>query len=559
MLLLLSFTFGLIYVGWTLVCLEANVRRARALQVPVVRIPFSADSNVWVILQPLVWAVLDYCIPMSWSSYPYSIRFSHRNWQFREKSGPTARFGPVWAIVSPAAISLHVADPDAIEEIYARWKDFIRPNHKYNMLAFYGPSVFTVGLSDWPRHRKAVAAPFSEGLMKLVWEETLQQTRQMLQVWVSRHQGDIPSLEGDLRTLTFNVLAATAMPNTTQDMEGARETYRDTLHVVLENAILLMLVPYRRLSGGLVPKRLARIGRAAASFRSILMKTMTDQAAALDRSSAESSGLLAPLVRALQSQAVDREETDVAQDAVAKAKRGSLSADEILGNIFALNFAGHDTVLIALSFALTLLAAYPDTQEWLREEVTAVLTQDSTTHGDWDFGIFPKLVRCHAVFLETLRLFPPITGVPKTATERATCLQIGDKLVPIRPRIEVFPVLLGIQTDARYWSPDPCKWRPSRWILHPGRIGQEALFIPRKGTFFPWSDGPQNCVGKNFSVVEGVAVLASLFHGHHLRLNRQEGETEAQAQRRALESVDDVNYNLLLRMNHPPSLRVSTV
>lgn len=45
------------------------------------------------------------------------------------------------------------------------------------MLAIYGPSVFTVDLDEWPRHRKAVAAPFNEELMKAVWDESLLHTR----------------------------------------------------------------------------------------------------------------------------------------------------------------------------------------------------------------------------------------------------------------------------------------------------------------------------------------------------------------------------------------------
>lgn len=45
------------------------------------------------------------------------------------------------------------------------------------MLAIYGPSVFTVGLDDWPRHHKAVVAPFNDDLMSLVWRETLCHTR----------------------------------------------------------------------------------------------------------------------------------------------------------------------------------------------------------------------------------------------------------------------------------------------------------------------------------------------------------------------------------------------
>lgn len=45
------------------------------------------------------------------------------------------------------------------------------------MLAIYGPSVFTVDLDEWSRHRKAVVAPFNEELMEAVWDESLLHTR----------------------------------------------------------------------------------------------------------------------------------------------------------------------------------------------------------------------------------------------------------------------------------------------------------------------------------------------------------------------------------------------
>ncbi|KAI1173443.1 putative cytochrome P450 [Nemania sp. FL0916] len=562
MIILLLLSSALAYLIWTTVCLELNVRKARALQVPVVRIPISAESNLWVIIQPLVWKILDICVGIPWGSYPDFVRFSHRNWHFLEKSRPTERFGPVWALVSPAGISLHVADPDAIVEIYSRWKDFVRPAHKYGMLAFYGPSVFTVGLDDWPRHRKAVAAPFSEGLMNLVWKETLQHTQGMLQDWTAKPQAESINLQENLRALTFDVLAATASQESRsretgsvelQNGEAKTETYRDTLHVVLENAILLMLVPYRHLKGAFIPRGLARIGRAAESFKSILMEMVREEREALDRDSAASGGLLTPLVRALGLHKAFSEKADTGE----KVKRGALSADEILGNVFAINFAGHDTVMIALTFALMLLSANPDVQEWLSEEITTIIGKERYLESyDWSYDEFPKLVRCQAVFFETLRLFAPITGVPKLATERATNLQVGDRLISIPPGTEIFPILLGIQTDARYWGEDSYEWRPKRWVLHAGIIGKEELLVPRKGTFFPWSDGPQNCVGKKFSIVEGVAVLARLFHQHRLRLLENDDETEAEARKRALDCVDDVNYNLLLRMNHPERIKM---
>lgn len=121
----------LVYIFWTLVCLEVNVRKARALGVPVVRTPFDVNGHLWVVVQPLVWKFLA-CFPISWSSYPDIIRFSHRNWNFLEKSNPTARLGPVWALVCPGGVHLYFADPDAIEDIFTRWREFVRPVHKYS-------------------------------------------------------------------------------------------------------------------------------------------------------------------------------------------------------------------------------------------------------------------------------------------------------------------------------------------------------------------------------------------------------------------------------------------
>lgn len=129
----LLLTFLLAYSVWTLACLELNVRKARALRVPIVRTPFGGNNYLWVILQPFLWAILD-LLPIPWASYPDFVRFSHRNWQFLEKSHPTESFGSVWVLVSPAGTSLHFSDPDTIEEIYSRWRDFIRPVQKYSKL-----------------------------------------------------------------------------------------------------------------------------------------------------------------------------------------------------------------------------------------------------------------------------------------------------------------------------------------------------------------------------------------------------------------------------------------
>jgi len=267
-----------------------------------------------------------------------------------------------------------------------------------------------------------------------------------------------------------------------------------------------------------------------------------------------SRGLITSLVRSLDQKSTIQPGT---KDFIPKARKGSLSIDEILGNIFVINIAGHDTTAGTLAFAMILLATNPEVQEWLYEEIIAVAQGKPAEK--WDYALFGQMKRCQAVFLETLRLYAPITGLPKITSKTAQKLCIGDRVLAIPPGTEVFPLLLGIQTDPRYWV-DPYIWRPSRWILHPhAAVTGEELFVPQKGTFFPWSEGPQNCVGKKFSQVEAAAVLACVFRAHRIRVKAGVGETENISRRRAQDCVDDVNYDFLLKMNHPERVKLECI
>ncbi|CAG8959242.1 hypothetical protein HYFRA_00012600 [Hymenoscyphus fraxineus] len=552
------------YSMWILFCLEYNVRKARNLKIPVVRIPIHVNSILWVIVQPLLWTSLA-LLPIPWSSYPDFVRFSHRNWHFLEKSGPTQRFGPIWALVSPAGIHLHFSDPDAIQAIFSRWRDFVRPVEKYQILAIYGPSVLTVELEDWPRHRKAVAAPFNQANTRFVWDETLRQTRALKHYWESRTEAEIPNMQEDLRTLSMNVLAAAAF-NESYDFIGSTdlvrrkfrlESYRDSLYLVHKYALFLMLIPYRYLTGRLLPDRITIIGRAALSLKEFMMNSIVEESAALEDGESHHGGMIPSLVRALDQNTIQER---YAGNSTKKAKRDRLSVEDILGNIFVMNISGHDTTANTLAFAVMLLAANPDVQSWLREEVFTVVGNKNVE--DWDYSLFEDLKRCQAVLFETLRLFAPITGLPKVASKVIETFRVGDNIFSIAPGIETFPMLLGIQTDPRYWV-DPYVWRPSRWIIGsdaaaaPGAgMTMEQLFVPQRGTFFPWSEGPQNCVGKRFSQVEVVAFLACLLKENHIFPKPKVGETEIDARKRAQDCANDVNYNFLLKMSHPSRVKL---
>lgn len=383
----------------------------------------------------------------------------------------------------------------------------------------------------------------------------------MIEYWTSRSEVGITGIEQDMRTLSLNVLAAAAFRESysfkgsveLKDYKTSHDSYRDSLYTVHKYAIYLMLIPYHLLTRPWIPRYLADIGRAAVSLEAHLTEMVTEETIAVNQGEKGSSGLITHLVRAADSKA-DR--TTRPGDKFKHGDKYRLSSDEILGNIFVINFAGLDTTAITLSFSMMLLAAHIDVQEWLHEEIVRVV--GSTPIDDWDYDSFARLKRCQAVFFETLRLYGPITGLPKMTSENTQTLQVGGQILYLPPRTETYLYLLGVHTDARYWD-HPLVWKPSRWIV--GRASttkglEEEILTPQKGSFCPWAGGAQGCVGKEFSQVEGVAVLACLFRAHLIRPKTEKRETAEQARDRARSCVDDVNYQLLLQMNHADSVRL---
>ena len=157
-------------------------------------------------------------------------------------------------------------------------------------------------------------------------------------------------------------------------------------------------------------------------------------------------------------------------------------------------------------------------------------------------------------------------ALPKTTHQHPQSLKISGKMILIPPGTYVVPSLLAVHTHPKHWKPEPLSWRPFRWITSPSssisktskaeELGREELYVPPKGTYFPWSDGPQFCPGKKFAQVEFVAVIACLFAAHRVHPQLQEGESAESGRKRALAVCEDSEHVLLLRMRDGDSIRL---
>jgi cytochrome P450 len=232
--------------------------------------------------------------------------------------------------------------------------------------------------------------------MSFVWSESLRQTQSLIEYWAQRegYKDGFSSMSKDTRTLSLNVMAACGFRRSF-DFKSSSEkvtttgtySYRDALQIVLDNAILIMLIPRQYLRYSWLPRNIQVIGKAAADFKTHMTRMLEEEMSMMNRGEKGSGSLMTSFVRAL--------DTHQKEDKKVTRTRG-LSVDEIFGNIFVVNFAGHDTTANTLAFTMILLAANLEVQDWVREEIRRVTKGMNVA--DWDYEkLFPQLTRCRAV------------------------------------------------------------------------------------------------------------------------------------------------------------------
>ncbi|ORE95886.1 cytochrome P450 [Stappia sp. 22II-S9-Z10] len=182
------------------------------------------------------------------------------------------------------------------------------------------------------------------------------------------------------------------------------------------------------------------------------------------------------------------------------AEGAPLTMTAIRNEAIVIFMAGHETTANTLAWAFYLISQSPRVREKLFAEVDGVLAGRTPTLDDVESLPFTR-----AVIEETLRLYPPVPLLGRTATGKGTLLgnsvEPGDLLI-------VAPWLLQRNKDV--WSL-PDHFVPERFV--PGLAPR-----PNKYANIPFASGPRVCPGMVFALTEAVICLAALAQKFDVRL-----------------------------------------
>lgn len=228
----------------------------------------------------------------------------------------------------------------------------------------------------------------------------------MIDLWLSEKRDGTRSISEDTRTLALHVLAYVGFQKSypfnsvaTRNEEQSPSNYRDSLAIVLKNILVIIVLPTFAFRLPFLPSKWKRIGLAVTAFRKYMLDQLAEEKRLIAEGKNGSGTLMSNLIRASEARVHvvgDAKERHFIDGSGPSMK--PLSVDEILGNIFVFNFAGHDTTAISLAFSVLLLVAHPAIQDWISEELNFYL--DADPKEGWKYeSVFPKLNRCLAVLV----------------------------------------------------------------------------------------------------------------------------------------------------------------
>lgn len=166
--------------------------------------------------------------------------------------------------------------------------------------------------------------------------------------------------------------------------------------------------------------------------------------------------------------------------------------EELIDQLGVFFLAGHETTASGLTWAVYIAATQPHIAQRIADEVATIAGT-----GPIGFDHVKQLTFTRNVFKETLRLYPPITFIPRVAREDTV---IGGKRIKRGTMVMIAP--WAIHRHQKLW-PNPDVFDPDRFSPE-----REKQIVP--GSYMPFGSGPRVCVGAAFATTEATLILARL-------------------------------------------------
>ncbi|GAW00627.1 cytochrome P450 [Lentinula edodes] len=411
----------------------------------------------------------------------------------------------------------------------------------------FGPSLASVNGESWRRHRRVVQPAFSNKLYESIGNEVAKIYQSMMESEDWRDCKQIDFLESHDFMLKFtlciiskcgfgidaswNAVSSSEKPETHLNHVQAQHyrqngfTLPEALRIVSQTLIPRIILPNWVYA---VPiERLQRMGESWNDLSSYirtaindkdLMNPVSEDGDTQDPRECSKDNLLTRLVTSWT---------------LSKSEKHSLSENEVIGNMYTLMFAGHETTASALVSVFALLAIHQDIQEKAFNEITVMQAAQSSESKNIDVN---KMTFTKFCLWEALRLYPSANFLPRELTQdMAMDVQMpGPQKVILQKGSWIMFDLISIFRNPHTF-PQPNDFKPERW----NGIAEHEV-----GMF---GVGPRACIGRKFAQVEALHILSMILTSWKIDILTRPNENRKMYKERVLNDAGQVGTAFGLR------------
>lgn len=366
-----------------------------------------------------------------------------------------------------------INDPQCIRDVMTDPLEIFPKNDLFvgALEPLVGDSIFVSSGETWRRQRRMIDPAFSHMRINLAFPAMTEAVSEYQQI-LDQHadSGETFSLDVAMSQLTADVICRTIFSRSLQS-----ERAKDVFQAFTEFERAVASVEIRRLIFGKAFEHVDQPDHVLA---------------ACQRIRGHISEMLAPRLIP-GAEAVD----DIVGAVIAARDVESgqgFSREELVDQIGVFFLAGHETTASVLTWAFFILSQQPETVARLRQEIAKVAGD-----GPLRFEHVKKLALVRSVFREALRLYPPITFIPRVAAETT---RIAGRRIKRGAMIMISP--WTTHRNALLWE-QADRFVPDRFMS-----GSEAA--EKSNAFLAFGLGPRVCIGAAFATIESGLILASL-------------------------------------------------
>ncbi|KAI4355959.1 hypothetical protein L6164_000015 [Bauhinia variegata] len=408
--------------------------------------------------------------------------------------------GPIYMYSTGIKQHLHISKPELIKELkLVRSLDFGRPSHLAKTLKpLLGGGIMRANGTDWAFQRNLIAPEFFHAKIQNMVGYVEESTMATIRAWEMRmneNQSVELVIDKDFKVLSADVLSRACFGSSYAQGNKIFEII-DTMQTALAKPSFI----FGFLDLRFLPTKANReILKSQKEVETLILKVINDREEENRKMGAGTGG------------------NQSGKDLLQAILEGAATAFEhnynemkhfIVASCKTIYFAGAESISLAASWTMMLLASHPQWQQRVRSEIQDTFGNVLSPHCFDDMDKFRKLKTLTMVIQESLRLYPPGITIARQALVDT---KLGELELPKGINMWVF--IPTLHRDPDNWGPDANEFKPERFA----NGVNEACKYPQ--LYMPFGLGSRICLGQNFAMFQLKIIFSILLSNFSFSLS----------------------------------------